>query len=168
MIHSNHRKHPDETILKAFRRFGSQVKAAEHLGMSQATVSARLRKMGVRGRRGRNQILHDEAEILRLWQEHRNQHTVGRLLRIRPSAVGKVLRRNGICVGRGKRLPVHTLPMAEVESRYLAGESCREIAASYGVEPEVIRRRLRTKKVADRKSTRLNSSHSQISYAVFC
>src|SRR2546430_13010312 len=29
-------------------------------------------------------------------------------------------------------------------------------------------RRLRQKRWADRKSTRLNSSHSQISYAVFC
>src|SRR2546430_11969116 len=33
---------------------------------------------------------------------------------------------------------------------------------AYGEGPQVLRRR------RDRKSTRLNSSHSQISYAVFC
>src|SRR2546430_9201234 len=31
-----------------------------------------------------------------------------------------------------------------------------------------MRRRLHRSSIADRKSTRLNSSHSQISYAVFC
>src|SRR2546430_12503012 len=34
--------------------------------------------------------------------------------------------------------------------------------------PEVRRERVQIPKVEDRKSTRLNSSHSQISYAVFC
>src|SRR2546430_11115750 len=33
---------------------------------------------------------------------------------------------------------------------------------------EVNGRRLEAKDIVDRKSTRLNSSHSQISYAVFC
>src|SRR2546430_9585006 len=33
---------------------------------------------------------------------------------------------------------------------------------------ELVRRRIRVNKKEDRKSTRLNSSHSQISYAVFC
>src|SRR2546430_6675137 len=39
-----------------------------------------------------------------------------------------------------------------------------------GARPEVIEDILRTDidALADRKSTRLNSSHSQISYAVFC
>src|SRR2546430_6041298 len=32
----------------------------------------------------------------------------------------------------------------------------------------IARRRTRSRLLADRKSTRLNSSHSQISYAVFC
>src|SRR2546430_3876175 len=36
------------------------------------------------------------------------------------------------------------------------------------MEPEEVMHDLRAENVADRKSTRLNSSHSQISYAVFC
>src|SRR2546430_11366693 len=42
----------------------------------------------------------------------------------------------------------------------------RELAARARELPVVIVRAVRTR--ADRKSTRLNSSHSQISYAVFC
>src|SRR2546430_11571854 len=41
----------------------------------------------------------------------------------------------------------------------------REVAGNVGVAP---RQALRDKSLEDRKSTRLNSSHSQISYAVFC
>src|SRR5256886_3293520 len=47
-----------------------------------------------------------------------------------------------------------------------------EIYSSQPVDPEELRRSLPSTvdvhSVRDRKSTRLNSSHSQISYAVFC
>src|SRR5688572_32375774 len=36
------------------------------------------------------------------------------------------------------------------------------------IHPAVLARDVRVPRRADRKSTRLNSSHSQISYAVFC
>src|SRR5688572_33358593 len=45
-----------------------------------------------------------------------------------------------------------------------AGAGCRALAAS-GLDPAPGRR---ASAGLDRKSTRLNSSHSQISYAVFC
>src|SRR2546430_10531155 len=48
---------------------------------------------------------------------------------------------------------------------------CRAGAASpgrSGHSAHVVRRPLAHSMLADRKSTRLNSSHSQISYAVFC
>src|SRR2546430_12936371 len=35
-------------------------------------------------------------------------------------------------------------------------------------QPAILRHRVQDRAVGDRKSTRLNSSHSQISYAVFC
>src|SRR5688572_31871185 len=47
-------------------------------------------------------------------------------------------------------------------ARRAAPGGCEEFAADGG------RRALRRAGVQDRKSTRLNSSHSQISYAVFC
>src|SRR2546430_7511402 len=43
----------------------------------------------------------------------------------------------------------------------LAGGTLKDLAAQYGISYPTVRLR-------DRKSTRLNSSHSQISYAVFC
>src|SRR3712207_8121721 len=42
---------------------------------------------------------------------------------------------------------------------------CRELRGDYGVEARGL---LAEELVADRKSTRLNSSHANISYAVFC
>src|SRR2546430_10038384 len=47
----------------------------------------------------------------------------------------------------------------EVQQRH------REIADAFGNQPDRV---VRASKETDRKSTRLNSSHSQISYAVFC
>src|SRR5688572_30882648 len=48
--------------------------------------------------------------------------------------------------------------------------SCGEVQRNVGGVPAVfaIRGRWRSGRGGDRKSTRLNSSHSQISYAVFC
>src|SRR5438270_6347845 len=48
----------------------------------------------------------------------------------------------------------------------MIGESLIEHPS--GFNPEAVPKGLRDKRLEDRKSTRLNSSHSQISYAVFC
>src|SRR2546430_7735279 len=42
------------------------------------------------------------------------------------------------------------------------------VVAAGVIDENYIRRRQREEVIGDRKSTRLNSSHSQISYAVFC
>src|SRR5256886_3266822 len=53
--------------------------------------------------------------------------------------------------------------------RLVGGLTTEEIARAFLVpEPTVAQRIVRAKRTLDRKSTRLNSSHSQISYAVFC
>src|SRR5688572_2206716 len=44
----------------------------------------------------------------------------------------------------------------------------KELEMAADIEAEVNRRMLQIAQEQDRKSTRLNSSHSQISYAVFC
>src|SRR5688572_31026090 len=44
----------------------------------------------------------------------------------------------------------------------------REVAIAAGMSREALYKALRHPGGEDRKSTRLNSSHSQISYAVFC
>src|SRR2546427_5331456 len=65
--------------------------------------------------------------------------------------------------GRGQRGRHELDEMAGLEADFLHGErrGVRDLAAEVaGV--------VRDAPEADRKSTRLNSSHSQISYAVFC
>src|SRR2546427_5876689 len=47
-------------------------------------------------------------------------------------------------------------------------EASRSVPRKNGSAQVRKARRRRTRAIADRKSTRLNSSHSQISYAVFC
>lgn len=94
---------------------------------------------------------HDHDLIVQRFQELGTQTAVARDLGIFQSTVSKVLRSRGIRIGKGGRPPVHPLPMDEVISRYLAGESTMQLAEAFGVESEVIRRRLRTKGVARRR-----------------
>src|SRR2546427_3777628 len=59
---------------------------------------------------------------------------------------------------------VEQLRGADERLQRLAGE-IDKAAAAWRVQAEVL---TASRRNADRKSTRLNSSHSQISYAVFC
>src|SRR5690606_41477252 len=49
-----------------------------------------------------------------------------------------------------------------------AGERTNRPAARFGTLPALVHLRALFGRLADRKSTRLNSSHVKISYAVFC
>src|SRR2546427_2349522 len=60
------------------------------------------------------------------------------------------------CATPGRR-DLHYVPPGRRCARIAAGDEFFRLPARHVVEPG-----------ADRKSTRLNSSHSQISYAVFC
>src|SRR3712207_7632774 len=57
----------------------------------------------------------------------------------------------------GERIDVHALVGLELVAVHLADRADRDAAREQRLEP-----------AADRKSTRLNSSHANISYAVFC
>src|SRR5688572_32534349 len=83
-----------------------------------------------------------------------------------PFADYKVIRRNGAVVGfePGKISVAMTKAFLAVNGAQGAGSArIRELVA--GLTDAVVGALLRRQ---DRKSTRLNSSHSQISYAVFC
>lgn len=99
----------------------------------------------------RYQRRHDYELILERFQALGTQTAVAKELGIHQSSVSKVLIHYGIRLGRGNRPPVHELPMDEVISRYLAGESTGQLGEAFGVDPEVIRRRLRSKRVARRR-----------------
>src|SRR2546430_3522657 len=66
---------------------------------------------------------------------------------------------------RSTLFPYTTLFRSELGLRTLLPAGRRQCAALPG---RMVRARARLRGVRDRKSTRLNSSHSQISYAVFC
>lgn len=80
--------------------------------------------------------------VIRLWFECENQHEISRRLNIRQGQVSRILRSVGIRVGRGKRKPVHPLPMSEVAKMYRAGHSTTDLGRLHSVDAEVIRRRL--------------------------
>src|SRR2546421_3736434 len=66
--------------------------------------------------------------------------------------------------------PVVTITRSDERSRRSTSSAPCGISArtSVGESPRIDTRSLSTTLVRDRKSTRLNSSHDQISYAVFC
>src|SRR5206468_12095986 len=67
-------------------------------------------------------------------------------------------------------LPICDAPLLLL--RHITDHVAVEIAGSHGIHPDLTWAELASKAtrqtVEDRKSTRLNSSHDQISYAVFC
>lgn len=143
-------KYDYQQIRQAFDETGTYPATAERVGLPLKTVTDILNKMGIRVGRG-NKRQHDYQEVLRLFQELGNQHRVAERLGILPSTVSKILCTQGIRLGKGTGRPVvHELPMTEIASRYLAGESTIELAQDYDVDSEVIRRRLRSKGVSRR------------------
>ena len=95
-------------------------------------------------------IQTDWESAIRLWFECRNQHTVATRLGMPPNSVSRILRACGIHVGRGKRNPVHQLPMDDIQTLYESGETTISLARRYGVDPEVIRRRMARAGIARR------------------
>lgn len=80
--------------------------------------------------------------IVNYYADFRNQHEVSQLLGIRQGQISRVLRRFGICAGRGSRKAVHELPMDVVVRHYKDGMSTIDLGRLYGVDAEVIRRRM--------------------------
>lgn len=106
----------------------------------------------------------DWEKVIRTFFECNNQHTTAARLGLRQSRVSTILRRCGVHLGRGKRKPIHALPMAEVARQYRAGSPTTELGRLYEVDPEVIRRRLRTAGVQRRprgQFERRGSDHPQ-------
>jgi hypothetical protein len=99
---------------------------------------------------GRFAAQYDEDVVMSTFRECKTQAETARRLGMGTSTVGKIVRRNGVHLGKGGRPPLHDLPMKEVERRYLAGETLQALAEHYGVRREVIRRRLRTRGVERR------------------
>jgi len=133
-----------QAVVAAYRRLGTQARVAAELGLHQSTVSDILRANGIRIGKGGYQRRCSDEELLAAFAELQNQHRVAERFGLAPASVSYRMRRLGVHLGRGKRAPVHALPMDEVARRYLAGESTLDLGAAYGVDDEVIRRRLRT------------------------
>lgn len=131
-----------QRVIAEYERLGSQNAVAHLLGMSQSGVSGILRRHGIASERGEKSRKVDPAEVVRLWHETQNQHEIARRLGVVQTTISAVLRKQGIHAGKGHRLPVHDLPLEELTNRYLAGESAREIGESFGVDSEVVRKRL--------------------------
>lgn len=81
-------------------------------------------------------------KVVIAYQYEQNQHRLAEKLGMRQSQVSRILRRFGICAGRGKRSPVHQLPMDDIVRQYNEGMSTIGLGRLYGVDPEVIRRRM--------------------------
>ena len=113
-----------------------------------------MRYNGYMGRIGQFPRLHDREQVIAVWRELGTQRAAAKKLGILQSTVSKVLIAEGIHVGRGVRPPVHDLPRDEIVSRYLAGETCGQMAPDYNVDYELIRSKLRMWGIARRTKDR--------------
>lgn len=85
---------------------------------------------------------YDRDLVVKTYERLQNQHLVAKELGMIQATVSKILRSQGIHVGKGSNRQKLNLPMEEVVRRYQAGEPCRTIAESFAVETEALRRRL--------------------------
>src|SRR2546430_11387370 len=96
-----------------------------------------------------------------------------RLKRLKASAMTSILKRSPRGMRRERRMS-HWKKLGDVKRlrpRFPLQPAGGETSGTWNGVPSLLRHTLAGPKVTpgiDRKSTRLNSSHSQISYAVFC
>src|SRR2546427_8061835 len=81
--------------------------------------------------------------------------------------IGERIRHSHVEVARIAFLTIGTR-VPQLERRCAARRTPHALVKSLAAAVQMIRTDVRGELVGDRKSTRLNSSHSQISYAVFC
>ncbi len=136
-------KPTDQEIIAAYNRLDKQVAVAQELGIAQSTVSAALRRNGIRIGKGGKQRKFDHQQFLDLWNQYGNTKDVAEQIGTSRTYVTMVLwNKFGIRVPRNHPNK-YDLPMEEIKERYLAGESCGQIAETFGIPSERIRRRLR-------------------------
>jgi len=134
----------DSEIIAAYKRLDNQIATARELGCSQSHVSTVLRRNNIRIGRGGKQRKFVEQDFLDLWNQYHDTAEVADRIGTSRSYVTQVLWDKF-----GIRCPkVHPnkipLPMERIKRRYLAGESCAQIAQDFGLPAERIRRRLRS------------------------
>ena len=86
--------------------------------------------------------LYDRDEMLRLFRCHGDTTLVAEQMKARRGTVTRILGTMGVQLPHG-RPPRFLIPRDEVESRYLAGENCRQIALDFDVDPDIVRMRLK-------------------------
>lgn len=138
-----------QLAVSLYQELGSQQRVAEAMGCSQGAVSTALRLVGL-GKGLDNRRRHSDEELLRVFEEEGTALGVSRRFGMTDVGVAYRLRRMGVTLGPGGQRPIHALPMAEVIARYEAGESTGVLGQAYGVDPEVIRRRIARKGVQRR------------------
>ena len=133
----------DEEVLTKYDDLGTQTAVAEAMGLSQSTVSKVLRRNGIHIGRGGKQKKFDPQQFLDLWNELHNAQEVAKRIGTSDAYVYQVLwTKFGIRCPRNHPNKLD-LPMEEIKDRYLGGESCAQIAETFDLSAERIRRRLR-------------------------
>src|SRR3712207_8015365 len=60
------------------------------------------------------------------------------------------------------------LDLVDGAEKLSVNAACKRVGEQLGIVPDSLRNWVQQARIEDRKSTRLNSSHANISYAVFC
>ncbi|HYW25768.1 MAG TPA: winged helix-turn-helix transcriptional regulator [Terriglobales bacterium] len=90
------RKQSDEAILAAFEEFGNQRRVAERLGLSQSTVSARLRRLGIHVGKGKA-VTHrlPMDEVARRYRAGESTIELGAAYQVDPEVIRRRLHVHG-------------------------------------------------------------------------
>lgn len=84
----------------------------------------------------------DWESMLIHWYGCKNQSETAEKFGIHQASLSKMFRRLGIHMGKGALTAIHVLPMDKIAEAYNNGASTVELGREYGVDPEVIRKRM--------------------------
>lgn len=133
----------EQSILNTYQKLRNQQDTANELGLPLNQVVKVLRKHKVDCKASRHKKRFDPNEILRLWNEYQNTGIVAEKMGCSRSHVAKTLRVEFDMPVPAGLYQKKDLPMDEIIERYLAGETCGQIAKDYPIQSEGLRRRLK-------------------------
>ena len=144
---------PDRRTIAAWKKSASIQQCATTLGVSRSFVEKVLVRNGLhqfRPTKASRSVDYDA--VIEFYKASQNYPETAAKFGVCIATVRRICQMHGVAPGKGnaRYKGKNDLPMDQIIERYKKGETCAEIGRDFGVDDEVIRRRLKRRGVARR------------------
>lgn len=141
----------EDRVIETYHHSGSARETAEKLGMRTTHVQSILRRHRAGVGQWTRQRKCDWDRVVKMFQSGMTTKQIAEHFGMNHSSISRILKKKGFPLGQGRKEWI-ILPIDEIASRYLSGESCSEIAVDYHVTGNLIRRKLKANGIARRSA----------------